>query len=354
MQERGYKVDRIPEDTKEFIAELTANATNDKNLLTEKQIAEANKVTSAEYKKFYDTFEPKVQAQLVKDWGEAPGTVMEYDGNLLVPGTMYGNVFVTVQPPRGFGDDPSKIYHSPYCAPTHHYLAFYHWVRDIWEANAVAHIGTHGSLEWLPGKNAGLDCTCYPDLALGDLVNIYPYNICITGEGIQAKRRGAACLIEHLPAPQSKAGVYDELEELEKIMDEYVHFETTQPENLSHLEELVKEKVTAANLQDEVEYDESKPFGEYVMALHNYITDLKNLEVHVGLHILGQPPVEEGLTVTCPTNTTIVVEGIDKQRVGELSANIRATRKPEPYKGKGVRYKGEIIRRKEGKTAGKK
>ena len=296
MQERGYKVDTIPEDTKEFIKELTANATNDKNLLTEKQIAEANKLSGAAYKKFFDTFEAKVQAQLIKDWGEAPGSVMEYDGDLLVPGTMNGNVFVTVQPPRGFGDDPSKIYHSPYCAPTHHYLGFYHWVRDIWQADAVAHIGTHGSLEWLPGKNAGLDCTCYPDLALGDLVNIYPYNITITGEGIQAKRRGAACLIEHLPAPQSKAGVYDELEELEKIMDEYAHFETTQPENLADLEALVKEKVAAANLQDEVPYDESQPFGEYVMALHNYITDLKNLEVHIGLHILGQPPVEEGLT----------------------------------------------------------
>ena len=296
MKERGYKVDRIPADTKEFIAELTSNATNDKNLLTEKQIAEAQKISGAEYKKFFTTFAPKVQEQMIKDWGEAPGTVMEYDGNLLVPGTMNGNVFVTVQPPRGFGEDPSKIYHSPYCAPTHHYLGFYRWVRDIWQADAVAHIGTHGNLEWLPGKNAGLDCTCYPDLALGDLVNIYPYNITITGEGIQAKRRGAACLIEHLPAPQSKAGVYDELDELEKIMDEYVHFETTQPENLPRLEALVKEKVAAANLQDEVVYDEEKPFSEYVMALHNYITDLKNMEVHVGLHILGQPPVDEGLT----------------------------------------------------------
>ncbi len=296
MKERGYKVDRIPADTKEFIAELTSNATNDKNLLTEKQIAEAQKISGAEYKKFFATFAPKVQEQMIKDWGEAPGTVMEYDGNLLVPGTMNGNVFVTVQPPRGFGEDPSKIYHSPYCAPTHHYLGFYRWVRDIWQADAVAHIGTHGNLEWLPGKNAGLDCTCYPDLALGDLVNIYPYNITITGEGIQAKRRGAACLIEHLPAPQSKAGVYDELDELEKIMDEYVHFETTQPENLPRLEALVKEKVAAANLQDEVVYDEEKPFSEYVMALHNYITDLKNMEVHVGLHILGQPPVDEGLT----------------------------------------------------------
>lgn len=295
MRERGYKVDWIPEDTKEFIKQLTANATNDRSMLTEKQVDAANKLKGAEYKEFFALMDKKVQEQLVKDWGEAPGSVMEYDGDILVPGTMNGNVFVTVQPPRGFGEDPEKIYHDPYVAPTHQYLAFYRWVRDVWQADAVAHIGTHGSLEWLPGKNAGLDCSCYPDLALGDLPNIYPYNITITGEGIQAKRRGAACLIEHLPAPQTQAGVYDELEELEKLMDEYVHFSSTQPDNLPRLQELVLSKVAEANLQDEVTYDEEKPFDEYVMNLHNYITDLKNMEVHTGLHIMGQPPEDQQL-----------------------------------------------------------
>ena len=296
MRERGYKVAYVPEDTKEFIRELTSNATNDRSLLTEKQLAAANKLSGKAYQAFFALMEQKVQEQLVKDWGKAPGEVMEYDGDILVPGTMNGNIFVTVQPPRGYGEDPEKIYHDPYVAPTHQYLAFYCWVRDVWQADAVAHIGTHGNLEWLPGKNAGLDCSCYPDLALGDLPNVYPYNIVITGEGIQAKRRGAACLIEHLPAPQTNAGVYDELEELEKILDEYVHFAANQPENLPKLEEMVCAKVAEANLQDEVFYDKSKPFSEYVGNLHNYITDLKNLEVHTGLHILGQMPLDEQLT----------------------------------------------------------
>ena len=296
MQEQGYKIDHIPTDTREFIEELTANATNDKNLLTEKQVAEAARVSQAEYEKFLATTPTRVQEQLEKDWGRAPGEVMEFDGKLLVPGTLNGNVFITVQAPRGFGDAPEKIYHSPYCAPTHHYLAFYQWLRDIWQADAVAHIGTHGSLEWLPGKNAGLSNGCYPDLALGDLPNIYPYNMTITGEGIQAKRRGAACIVEHLPAPQSQAGVYDELEELEKAMDEYLDFRNSQPEQLERLEKLVLAKVETANLQGEVNYDSSKPFADYISDLHNYITDLKNMEVHTGLHILGQAPREEGLT----------------------------------------------------------
>lgn len=295
MRERGYRVDAVPEDTQAFIKELTANATNDRSMLTEKQIAAAKKLTGKEYKNFFAEMDESVQSQLTKDWGDAPGQVMEYDGSLLVPGTMNGNIFITVQPPRGFGEDPEKIYHDPFCAPTHQYLGFYRWLRDVWQADAVAHIGTHGSLEWLPGKNAGLSRACYPDLSIGDLPNIYPYNITITGEGIQAKRRGAACLIEHLPAPQAQAGVYDELEELEKLMDEYVHFASAQPENLANLEKLVLEKAAQANLQDEVPHDTDKPFQEYVMALHNYITDLKNMEVHTGLHILGEPPQKEQL-----------------------------------------------------------
>lgn len=295
MKERGYKLASLPPDGKEFIKELTYNATNDKELLTDKQIEAAEKLAGSDYKSFYEGFEQKVQAQMVHDWGKAPGEVMNYDGNLLVPGTMNGNVFVTVQPARGYGEDPSRLYHDPLVAPTHHYLAFYYWIRDVWQADAVAHIGTHGNLEWLPGKNAGLDCTCYPDLSIGDLPNIYPYHMTITGEGIQAKRRGAACLIEHLPAPQTQAGVYDELEEVEKAIDEYIHFTSAQPENLEQLKSIVFEKVKKADLEDEVPYEADTSFDDYLGKLHNYISDVKQMEVHNGLHILGQNPEEQRL-----------------------------------------------------------
>lgn len=296
LRERGYKVDFIPHDGKEFIEILTRHATNDRSMLSDRQLAEAYKITGEEYGSYYQSFEPRVQEQLTKDWDKPPGHVMEYDGRLLVPGTMDGNIFITVQPSRGFGEDPSKIYHSPYCAPTHQYLAFYQWIRDIWKADAVIHVGTHGSLEWLPGKNAGLSAACYPDLALRELPDLYIYNMTITGEGIQAKRRGAAVLDEHLPAPQSQAGTYDELEELEKLMDEYVHFQRTEPDNLPRLAEMVLCKAKEANLDNEVSYDETKPFDDYLAELHNYICDLKNMAVHTGLHILGEPPQKDGMT----------------------------------------------------------
>lgn len=295
MQQQGYYVEKVPENGKSFIEELTANATNDRSMLSEEQISRAEKLCKKDYLAFFNELPESIREQLIKDWGQPPGEVMNYDDELLVPGTMNGNVFVTVQPPRGFGEDPSKIYHSPFCAPTHQYLGFYKWVRDVWQADAVIHVGTHGSLEWLPGKNAGLGNTCYPDIALGDLPNLYPYLITITGEGIQAKRRGAACLIEHLPPPQTRAGVYDELEETEKLLDEYVHFVNTQPENVETLKELLLKKVQEANLDGEIKYESNTSFDEYVQELHAYITDIKNMQVRTGLHIFGQPPANENM-----------------------------------------------------------
>ena len=294
MKEENYRLDFIPEDTKEFIKILTSHATNDMSMMTEEQLEACYNVTEEEYAALYGGFPAVVKEQMNKDWGKAPGQIMLTDDNsIMVPGTMNGNVFITVQAPRGFGMDPAKIYHDPFVAPTHQYLAFYQWIRDIWKADAVIHVGTHGNLEWLPGKATGLDRESYPELALGDLPDVYIYHMTITGEGIQAKRRGAACLVDHLPAPQAEAGSYDELEELEKTMDEYAHFLITEPENACTLEKMVRELAIKANLDGEIPYDENRPFKEYVNRLHEYIEELKNSEVHVGLHILGKAPEDK-------------------------------------------------------------
>ena len=143
----------MPADRQEFINELIEHATNDRSFMNDKLIKNSDgKMTFEEYQDFYQILPEKVQKKLEIDWGKAPGEVFKYDDCLLIPGTLNGNIFITVQPPRGFGEDPDKIYHSPDCAPTHHYLAFYNWLRDIWGADAMVHVGTHGSLEWLPAK----------------------------------------------------------------------------------------------------------------------------------------------------------------------------------------------------------
>lgn len=296
MKKQGYRVGDIPVDSKSFMEELLANATNDRRYISERQIREADgQLTDEAYLRFFKPLSETTRQQLEKDWGAAPGDVFHYNGKLLIPGTLKENVFITVQPPRGFGEDPGKLLHSPDCAPTHHYIGFYHWIRDVWQADAVIHVGTHGSLEWLPGKGAGLSNQCYPDISLGDIPNIYPYWITIVGEGIQAKRRSAACLISYLTPPMRLSGTYDELEELEKALDEYCHFKTTQPENRETLQEMLREKVAAANLSEELPEEQEESFDAYVGRLHAYVTDIKNMQIRTGLHILGQPPQGEDL-----------------------------------------------------------
>lgn len=295
MKEAGYLVDFIPQDTEDFIRRLTAQATNDRSMLTEEQVAACQKISKERYCDFFQTFPEETRQQMEKDWGKAPGTVMTTEaGDILVPGLMDGHIFLTVQAPRGYGFDAAKIYHDPFIAPTHQYLAYYQWIRDVWGADAVVHVGTHGNLEWLPGKGAGLDRGSYPDLALGSLPNIYPYHMTITGEGIQAKRRGGACLVDHLPAPLSDAGTYAELAELEQAMDEYAHFEKTEPETAKRLAPRIRQLAEKANLDGEVPYTEAD-FSGYLSRLHAYIEDLKNSECHVGLHILGEMPEGEHL-----------------------------------------------------------
>lgn len=295
MKEAGYQVDFIPQDTEDFMKRLTSQATNDRSMLTEEQEAACQKISKKRYCDFFDTFPEETRRQMEKDWGKAPGRVMTTEaGDILVPGLMDGHIFLTVQAPRGYGFDAEKIYHDPFVAPTHQYLAYYQWIRDVWGADAAIHVGTHGNLEWLPGKGAGLDRGSYPDLALGSLPNIYPYHMTITGEGIQAKRRGGACLVDHLPAPMEDAGTYEELAELEQAMDEYAHFEKSEPETAKRLAPRIRQLAEKASLDGEVPYTEAD-FSGYLSRLHAYIEDLKNSECHVGLHILGEMPEGETL-----------------------------------------------------------
>ena len=291
MQADGYKIDFLPESAEEFIRIMTSHATNDLSLLTDKQAEECQKLSADEYAAFFATLPEEARQKMTEQWGEAPGDIMLSDeGNILVPGTMNGNVFMTVQPARQYGMDPARAYHDPAIAPTHQYLAFYYWLREVFKADAVIHLGTHGNLEWLPGKATGLDRSSYSDIALGSLPNIYPYLMTISGEGVIAKRRSSACLIGYLPAPVAEAGAFDELAELEKMADEYSHFQKQDSEQAAELEKKIIELAHETKLDESIAYDETKPFTDYLAELHEYIEELQDSEIHVGLHVLGQPP----------------------------------------------------------------
>lgn len=296
MQKAGYQVDWLPKNSRHLMNEIIAGVTNDRSFLSEEQIEKAiGKMPKEVYQNWFNKRPEFVQKDLVVEWGEAPGEVFVHNNDLIIPGMVNGNVLITMQPPRGFGEDVAKIYHSPTCPPPHHYFAFYNWVKEIWQADAVVHVGTHGSLEWLPGKNAGLSDRCYPELALVDLPDIYPYYTTIVGEGIQAKRRGAACLISHLCPPMSTADTYEDLAELEKLLDEYAQYKTEQASNAVLVVEQIKEKIQAIHLNEDVPIKENELDDDYILRVHSYVEMLKNSQINTGLHILGQAPEEEVL-----------------------------------------------------------
>lgn len=297
MKLAGYGVEDLPDSPQHLMEKLIASGTNDRQWTDEEDLARyCGRVTGTQYRTWFASLPEQTAAQLRRDWGEPPGEIFRSGEGLAVCGMRLGHIYIGLQPPRGFGEDPAKIYHSPDCAPTHHYLAYYYWVREIFGAHAVIHVGTHGSLEWLPGKSSGLSSTCYPELALGDLPDIYPYLITIVGEGMQAKRRGAACLIGHQTPPMSDSGVYGELAELERLLDEYRDYGLNQPEKLPMAQKQVLEAARQANLERDVPPPApDETFSAYIQRLHAYIGDIKNMQIRVGLHILGKAPAGDTL-----------------------------------------------------------
>ncbi|MPZ21944.1 MAG: cobalt chelatase, partial [Luteitalea sp.] len=158
---------------------------------------------------------------------------------------------------RGYGMDPAAIYHMPDLPPPHPYVALYRWLtepreRGGWGADAIVHVGKHGTLEWLPGKGLGLSGECYPDLLLGDVPLVYPFIINDPGEGAQAKRRSHAVIVDHLTPPMTTAEGYGEIEELSRLVDEYYALEQLDPSKLPHLQQQIWELIQQAKLDSDL------------------------------------------------------------------------------------------------------
>src|SRR3712207_4110981 len=173
-------------------------------------------------------------------WGPAPGSLFvdETDGAIVFAALRAGNVVVMVQPPRGFGENPIAIYHDPDLPPSHHYLAAYWWLRAVFAAHALVHVGKHGNLEWLPGKTVGLSASCGPDAAIGDLPLVYPFLVNDPGEGSQAKRRAHATLVDHMVPPMARADSYGDIARLEQLLDEHANVAAMDPRSEEHTSEL--------------------------------------------------------------------------------------------------------------------
>ncbi|MDR2720410.1 MAG: cobaltochelatase subunit CobN, partial [Nitrososphaerota archaeon] len=296
MKAQGYTLDSIPKEGKELMDIIINGLTNDRRWLSTDELAKraVDKFTPIQYTEWFSKLPLAIQTQMEKQWGKLPGKVFSHNGNMLISGFKTGNIYIGLQPPRGFLDDPASIYHCPDLPPPYHYIAYYTWVRNVFQADAIIHVGTHGSLEWLPGKSVGLSEFCYSDIAISDLPNIYPYVITNPGEGTQAKRRSYCCIIDYLIPVMHNADTYEELAQLEVQLQEFYSAKAAADKGkLSILQKLIWSKIVEAKLDKDLlisEADAFIDFDKFLERLHAYLHELSDSQIRDGLHILGEPP----------------------------------------------------------------
>jgi cobaltochelatase CobN len=300
MKDAGYTVDSIPESGQELIDGIINGLTNDLRWLNLEELAKraVGKTSSKQYTKWFNELPSDAQNKMQEKWGEPIGQLFNYQNNLIVPGILNGNIFLGLQPPRGSLGDTSESYHSPDLSLSHHYYGYYRWIRDVFKADAVIHVGTHGTLEWLPGKSVGLSASCFPDAAIADLPNVYPYVITNPGEGTQSKRRSYCCIVDYLIPVMHNADSYEETAELEVQLQEYYHTKLIDEGKLPILQKVIWETVVAGKLDQDLEISQEAAFADFdgfLEKLHAYLHDLADTQLRDGLHTLGQPPADERL-----------------------------------------------------------
>lgn len=295
MRQDGYRIDRTYTDGDELAHDMLSRMTCDQRWLTPDELAARAEAHAGPVwvTLWHAALPDAVREKMTADWGKIPGDLFVHDHQMHFPGIVNGNVFMTIQPPRGYLEQIDAIYHDMYLSPPHPYLAHYRWIRDVFEADVVMHVGKHGSLEWLPGKALGLSESCYPDLAIMELPNVYPYIINDPGEGTQAKRRSYACIIDHLTPAYTNADLYDDLGKVQGLVTDYAVAVAEDPAKVEILKPMIWEAVAAASLDKDLELTRETAladFDGFLERLHAYIEELSDTMIGDGLHVMGMPP----------------------------------------------------------------
>lgn len=358
MRARRYDISPLPATPDELMQELLQHGTYDDRYPLDP--AQAKRFSRATYRRIFAAFPERPNRRMQDFWGQPQdrgasimpakktdkkllptigGKVVSIDQqepwgdehDYLFAAIEFGNALIALQPPRGYGIDPDAIYHTPDLPPTHHYAAFYRWLGTPqsdggWGADAIVHMGKHGTLEWLPGKGIGLSGECYPDLLLGDLPLVYPFILNDPGEGSQSKRRAHAVIVDHLTPPMTTAETYGPLAELNQLVNEYYAVEKLDPAKLPYLQQQIWDLVQRSNLKTDLdtkamltrergdhthEWDDAlTPEGvpttlasmtgnevaHLIEDLDGYLCELGMAQIRDGLHVLGQmPPLPEML-----------------------------------------------------------
>ncbi len=255
----------------------------------------AERLPVARYRRWLATLPAPVQAQMKERWGEPEAStwvLRDTDGpHFIVPRLQLGQVTLLPQPGRGDrgGDKEKALYHSTSAVPSHHYMAVYLWAREQFAADAIVHFGTHGSQEWLPGKERGLSVTDYPMLAVGDVPVVYPYIVDNIGEATQAKRRGRAVIVSHQTPPFAPAGLHDALTRTHDLLHDWL------AQDKGEVREQLRAQFLASVRKERIDRDLGwtderieREFDTFVSAVHDHLHELALMAQPMGLHTFGQ------------------------------------------------------------------
>ncbi|MEY4356306.1 MAG: Protoporphyrin Mg-chelatase subunit [Cyanobacteriota bacterium] len=295
MRTRGYQVGNVP-TTAKALMELVLK--DPEAMEGSPELAIAHRMSVAEYEKLTPYSE-----KLEENWGKPPGQLNSDGQNLLIYGRHFGNVFVGVQPTFGYEGDPMRLLYSRSASPHHGFAAYYTYLEKVWCADAVLHFGTHGSLEFMPGKQMGMSDNCYPDSLIGELPNLYYYAANNPSEATIAKRRGYASTISYLTPPAENAGLYKGLKELGELVGSYQQLRESS--RGVQIVNAIVETARLCNLDKDVNLPDNDSQGldkaerdAVVGAVYRQLMEIESRLLPCGLHTIGKPPTAEEAVAT--------------------------------------------------------
>ncbi|MDE2384413.1 MAG: cobaltochelatase subunit CobN, partial [Alphaproteobacteria bacterium] len=309
----GYSAGAIPDDGNHLVQSLIA-ARRDGNGIA---------MPLGDYQRHFAALPETIRTQMIARWGEPQSDPQFANGAFNLAIVTHGNVACAIQPARGYGIDPKSTYHDPALVPPHFYLATYFWLRQHFGAQAIIHNGKHGNLEWLPGKALALTESCWPEVALGPMPQLYPFIVNDPGEGTQAKRRTSAVIISHLTPPLTRAESYGPMKDLETLVDEYYLASGLDKRRLADLRARIFELTQSAKLDQDAGL--SGTSDDDLQKLDAFLCDLKEAQIRDGLHILGTSPAgqqEADLLVALTRVPRGLGEGGDASLIRALSDSL--------------------------------
>ena len=252
------------------------------------------RLSLAEYLDHLGTLPAEVRGVIDAAWGNPAADPACVDGEFRFPCLRAGNIVLLLQPDRGARGDRKQGYHDTSCPPRHGYVALYACLRRLERIDALVHLGTHGTLEWLPGKALALSEQCFPEAVLGPVPVIYPFIVNNPGEAVQAKRRISAVTVGHLTPPLSAAGLHGPLAELEGLLEEYAEADGVDRRRVPLIEAEILERAWRSGLAADCGLARDDAPRAAIAKLDAQLCDIKDLAIRDSLHVFGRAPDSRG------------------------------------------------------------